>query len=202
MVSSLKTTDDQKDANIYVMSGDKGVKLSDYNFSGEKDGKRAMMRIVFHYAYGQGTPQSGAIIGVDSKGPVSNDNDFETMAYTLANRNIRVVTKGWKFDKALNNKFNMMSTLKHEKYHFDMKGYNKDEEVQVIMRQIESSEFKKTTLECKKNVMLYLQNELIKLCKDRQNLFYKHIDKASKYLHKYGEKYIPQYISGGNEITF
>jgi len=198
----IKTTDDQKDANIYVMSGDKGIKLSDYNFSGEKDGKRAMMRIVFHYAYGQGTPQSGAIIGVDSKGSVSNDNDFETMAYTLANRNIRVVTKGWKFDKALNNKFNMMSTLKHEKYHFDMKGYNKDEEVQVIMRQIESSEFKKTTLEYKKNVMLYLQNELIKLCKDRQNLFYKHIDKASKYLHKYGEKYIPQYINGGNEITF
>lgn len=50
--------------------------------------------------------------------------------------------------------------------------------------------------------MLYLQNELIKLCKDRQNLFYKHIDKASKYLHKYGEKNIPQYINGGNEITF
>lgn len=50
--------------------------------------------------------------------------------------------------------------------------------------------------------MLYLQNELIKLCKDRQNLFYKHIDKASKYLHKCGEKYIPQYINGGNEITF
>ena len=29
----IKTTDDQKDPNIYVMSGDKGVKLSDYNFS-------------------------------------------------------------------------------------------------------------------------------------------------------------------------
>ena len=198
----IKTTDDQKDPNIYVMSGDKGVKLSDYNFSREKDGKRAMMRIVFHYAYAQGTPQSGAIIGVDSKGPASNDDDFETLAYTLNDRFVRVVTKGWKFDKVLNNKFNMMSTMRHEKYHFDMKDHDKDEEVQVIMRQIESSEFKKTTLEYKKNVMLYLQNELIKLCKDRQNLFYKHIDKASKYLHKYGEKYIPQYINGGNEITF
>jgi len=198
----IKTTDDQKDPNIYVMSGDKGVKLSDYNFSREKDGKRAMMRIVFHYAYAQGTPQSGAIIGVDSKGPASNDDGFETSAYTLNDRFVRVVTKGWKFDKVLNNKFNMMSTMRHEKYHFDMKDRNKDEEVQVIMRQIESSEFKKTTLEYKKDVMLYLQNELIKLCKDRQNLFYKHIDKASKYLHKYGEKYIPQYINGGNEITF
>ena len=176
----IKTTDDQKDPNIYVMSGDKGVKLSDYNFSREKDGKRAMMRIVFHYAYGQGTPQSGATIGVDSKGPASNDDGFETSAYTLNDRYVRVVTKGWKFDKVLNNKFNMMSTMRHEKYHFDMKGKGENEEVQVIMKQIESPEFRKTTGEYKRNTMLYLQDSLIKLYKISPTQFDKYINKASK----------------------
>lgn len=83
-----------------------------------------------------------------------------------------------------------------------MKGKGEEEEVQVIMKQIESPEFRKTTGEYKRNIMLYLQDSLIKLKKLSPTQFDKHIDKASKYLHKYGEKYIPQYINGGNEITF
>ena len=53
----------------------------------------------------------------------------------------------------------MSSTLSHENFYTQIRGKSREEEIQVIMRQMQAPEFKKTTASFKEGTAGYLQEE-------------------------------------------
>ena len=112
-----------------------------------------------------------------------------------------LVKKGY-FNKELSQIYNMSSTLSHESFHTQIRGKSREEEIQVIMRQMQAPEFKKTTASFKEGTAGYLQEELQKLYKENNRIFNKYIEKASELLKANGVNSVPTYLNGGNEIQF
>ncbi len=96
----------------------------------------------------------------------------------------------------------MSSTLSHENFYTQIRGKSREEEIQVIMRQMQAPEFKKTTASFKEGTAGYLQEELQKLYKENNHIFNKYIEKASELLKANGVNSVPTYLNGGNEIQF
>jgi RHS repeat-associated core domain protein len=159
-----------------------------------------MMRIVYYYAKKTGTTQHATTIGVDASTP--KGTDANTLAYTLNDKTIRVLVKKGYFNKKLSQIYNMSSTLSHENFHTQIRGKSREEEIQVIMRQMQAPEFKKTTASFKEGTAGYLQKELQKLYKENNRIFNKYIEKASELLKANGVNSVPTYLNGGNEIQF
>ena len=190
-----------KDPYIYIQTRKGNVILSDYNFGNYKSGGlRKMMRIVYHYAKKTGATQHATTIGVDASTP--KGTDANTLAYTLNDKTIRVLVKKGYFNKELSQIYNMSSTLSHENFHTQIRGKSREEEIQVIMRQMQAPEFKKTTASFKEGTAGYLQEELQKLYKENNHIFNKYIEKASELLKANGVNSVPTYLNGGNEIQF
>ena len=190
-----------KDPYIYIQTRNGNVILSDYNFGNYKSGGlRKMMRIVYHYAKKTGATQHATTIGVDASTPKGTDSN--TLAYTLNDKIIRVLVKKGFFNKELSQIYNMSSTLSHESFHTQIRGKSREEEIQVIMRQMQAPEFKKTTASFKEGTAGYLQKELQKLYKENNRIFNKYIEKASELLKANGVNSVPTYLNGGNEIQF
>ena len=190
-----------KDPYIYIQTRNGNVILSDYNFGNYKSGGlRKMMRIVYYYAKKTGTTQHATAIGVDASTP--KGTDANTLAYTLNDKTIRVLVKKGYFNKKLSQIYNMSSTLSHESFHTQICGKSREEEIQVIMRQMQAPEFKKTTASFKEGTAGYLQEELQKLYKENNRIFNKYIEKASELLKANGVNSVPTYLNGGNEIQF
>ena len=100
-----------------------------------------MMRIVYYYAKNKERTQtchSNRSRCVNSKG-----TDANTLAYTLNDKTIRVLVKKGYFNKELSQIYNMSSTLSHENFHTQIRGKSREEEIQVIMRQMQAPEFKR-----------------------------------------------------------
>ena len=183
-----------KDPYIYIQTRNGNVILSDYNFGNYKSGGlRKMMRIVYYYAKKTGTTQHATTIGVDASTP--KGTDANTLAYTLNDKTIRVLVKKGYFNKKLSQIYNMSSTLSHENFHTQIRGKSREEEIQVIMRQMQAPEFKKTTASFKEGTAGYLQKELQKLYKENNRIFNKYIEKASELLKANGVNSVPTYIS-------
>ena len=154
-----------------------------------------MMRIVFHYAYKVGATNNGTTIGVDRDQSVNKDG--KTMAYTTpTDKNIRLLVKDGHFSKDVDQLYNMMSTLRHEKYHTELKGNDFEEEVNVIMKEMQSPDFKKTTKSFQDGACGYLQETLGNLYKISEEKYNKYIEKASSLLEQYGANGIPNYVDG------
>ena len=197
----IRSDGNNKDPYIYIQTRKGNVILSDYNFGNYKSGGlRKMMRIVYHYAKKTGATQHATTIGVDASTPKGTDSN--TLAYTLNDKIIRVLVKKGFFNKELSQIYNMSSTLSHESFHTQIRGKSREEEIQVIMRQMQAPEFKKTTASFKEGTAGYLQKELQKLYKENNRIFNKYIEKASELLKANGVNSVPTYLNGGNEIQF
>ena len=197
----IRSDGNDKDPYIYIQTRKGNVILSDYNFGNYKSGGlRKMMRIVYHYAKKTGATQHATAIGVDASTP--KGTDANTLAYTLNDKIIRVLVKKGYFNKKLSQIYNMSSTLSHENFHTQIRGKSREEEIQVIMRQMQAPEFKKTTASFKEGTAGYLQKELQKLYKENNRIFNKYIEKASELLKANGVNSVPTYLNGGNEIHF
>ena len=197
----IRSDGNDKDPYIYIQTRKGNVILSDYNFGNYKSGGlRKMMRIVYHYAKKTGATQHATTIGVDASTPKGTDSN--TLAYTLNDKIIRVLVKKGFFNKELSQIYNMSSTLSHESFHTQIPGKSREEEIQVIMRQMQAPEFKKTTASFKEGTAGYLQKELQKLYKENNRIFNKYIEKASELLKANGVNSVPTYLNGGNEIQF
>ena len=197
----IRSDGNDKDPYIYIQTRKGNVILSDYNFGNYKSGGlRKMMRIVYHYAKKTGATQHATAIGVDASTP--KGTDANTLAYTLNDKIIRVLVKKGYFNKKLSQIYNMSSTLSHENFHTQIRGKSREEEIQVIMRQMQAPEFKKTTASFKEGTAGYLQKELQKLYKENNRIFNKYIEKASELLKANGVNSVPTYLNGGNEIQF
>ena len=177
----IRSNGNDKDPYIYIQTRNGNVILSDYNFGNYKSGGlRKMMRIVYYYAKKTGTTQHATTIGVDASTP--KGTDANTLAYTLNDKTIRVLVKKGYFNKELSQIYNMSSTLSHENFHTQIRGKSREEEIQVIMRQMQAPEFKKTTASFKEGTAGHLQAELQKLYKENNRIFNKYIEKASELL--------------------
>jgi RHS repeat-associated protein len=213
----MKSDNDIKNPYIYIAHGNQITKLSDYNFG---KNRRAMMRVVFHYADATGTSKVARIIGVSRYAP---DGDSHTMAYnnySNFNRAVRVVINkdkngNLKFKEELSQIYNMMNTLEHEKFHISHKGdphpntaaYYK-EEVEVLMQQMSSPNFKKATNSYQRGVAGYLQGSLVKLYeslpggKSSKDFFKKVMERASIPLERAGVNYAPRETFNAPFMTF
>ena len=96
----------------------------------------------------------------------------------------------------------MKSTLSHEYFHTELKGKRSDEEVQVIIKQMQTYDFRKTTQSFKNGISGYLQEQLKELYRKNNNLYNKYIEEASKLLKANGANGPPTYINGGNDVQF
>ena len=197
----IRSDGNDKDPYIYIQTKKGNVILSDYNFGNYKSGGlRKMMRIVYHYANKNRTTQHATTIGVDASTPKGTDSN--SLAYTLNDKTIRVLVKKGFFNKELSQIYNMSSTLSHESFHTQIRGKSREEEIQVIMRQMQAPEFKKTTDTFREGTAGYLQEELQKLYKENNRIFNKYIGKASELLKANGVNSVPIYLDGGNEMQF
>jgi len=191
----LYSDGNSKDPYIYIKKGETTQKLSNFSFTNNSKGLRSMMRIVFHYAYKVGATNNGTTIGVDRDQSVNKDG--KTMAYTTpTDKNIRLLVKDGHFSKDVDQLYNMMSTLRHEKYHTELKGNDFEEEVNVIMKEMQSPDFKKTTKSFQDGACGYLQETLGNLYKISEEKYNKYIEKASSLLEQYGANGIPNYVDG------
>ena len=195
----IRSDNNEKDPYIYIQTRKGNIKLSDYQFENNKSGLRKMMRIVFHYGL-QGNAPKGVSFGVDSSKP--EGIDASTLAYTRNDKNIRILVENGKFDEALSQIYNMKSTISHEIFHTTIKGKSREEEIVVILKEMKSTVFRKTTSSFRQGTAGYLQDELENLYRENLRLYEKYIDEASKLLRENGANGFPQFINGGNEIVF
>ena len=196
----IRSDRNDKDPYIYIQTKYGMIKLSDYNFGNYREGGlRKMMRIVFHYAFVTGASKN-TVIGVDATQPQGLNSN--TLAYTLNDKIIRVLVKNGHFNKELSQIYNMKSTLSHEYFHTELKGKKYDEEVQVIIKQMQTNDFSKTTQSFKNGISGYLQEQLKELYKKNNNLYNKYIEEAAKLLEENGANGTPTYINGGNDVQF
>ena len=195
----IRSDNNEKDPYIYIQTRKGNIKLSDYQFENNKSGLRKMMRIVFHYGL-QGNAPKGVSFGVDSSKP--EGIDASTLAYTRNDKNIRILVENGKFDEALSQIYNMKSTISHEIFHTTIKGKSREEEIVVILKEMKSTVFRKTTSSFRQGTAGYLQDELENLYRENLRLYEKYIDEASKLLRENGANGFPQFINGENEIVF
>lgn len=186
-------SDNLKSSNIYIVTPQGAVMLSEYDFSRNM---RAMMYITHHYARKVGLTSQAKRVGIHNK-----EERGKTLAYTTEDNRVRVMTYSGHFDKDLNQVYNFESTLSHEKFHIETPN-SVVEEVSVIMKEMRRKDFEKTTPSFKKHTNGYLQKELEKLYEKNQNKFYDVIEDAQHLLEKYGANSQFEYIDGGNRISF
>ena len=154
----MKSDNDIKNPYIYIAHGNQITKLSDYNFG---KNRRAMMRIVYHYADATGTSKVAATIGVKSTDP----ND-ETLASTDFRKYVHVLINNGYFQEDHSQIYNLRSSLNHEKFHilypFSKLKYKDEnlrfcvEEIEVIMQEMRTTDFRKTTNSFKEGAKNYL----------------------------------------------
>ena len=192
------TDNNKKDPYIYIKTKNGNVKLSNYNFGSSSKGLKSMMRIVFFYGSSIGEVRNGTSIGVDN-GRYNADNN--AYAYTTQHH-IRINVKDGFFKEDMSQIYNMRSTLRHESIHDKGQIGEKDSEVKTLLKEISHPEFEMTSSSFKDKTMGSLQNELINLYETKLSSYYSIIEQASDILKKYGAKFVPEYIDGGNSIRF
>ena len=191
----LKSDNNDKDPYIYIIEQKKErILLSDYNFKYEL---KPMMRIFFHYAFKLGIINSKLIIGARFAKP----NEKQKLAISK-NNIIRVISHNGYFKKDLNQIYNMESTVFHEYLHTQDKRDNSTEEVEVIMKEMERTDFTKTTSSFRNGTCGYLQKTLELLYHDSRRSFNRLIPDAAELLKENGAKDSYSFSGNGNEIYF